>query len=92
MNARRGFAHLADDFFVPFIRRTFPISHTLHMDSPVDTSIRITNYFNRNGINYFMTPAESPDINPTELVWNNLKYFIARTVKRDIKQQFIIGI
>ena len=92
MNAR-GFAHLADDFLVPFIRRTFPISHTLHMDnSPVHTSRRITNYINRNGINHFMTPAESPDINPIELVWNDLKYFIARTVKPDTKQQLIDGI
>jgi hypothetical protein len=45
-----------------------------------------------NGINWWRTPAESPDLNPIECVWHELKNFIATEVKPRDQAQLIDGI
>ena len=30
-----------------------------------------------NDINHFITPAQSPDLNASEMVWNDLKYYLS---------------
>jgi hypothetical protein len=37
-------------------------------------------YFQRN-INLAVHPAQSPDFNPIELVWNDLKYYLKTKIK-----------
>ena len=38
------------------------------------------------------TPASSPDINPIEMVWSDMKRFLQREVKPRIKDELIQGI
>ena len=45
-----------------------------------------------NGINYWPTPAESPDMNPIELLWHELKTFLRRVVKPTNKDELVAGI
>ena len=37
-----------------------------------------------NGINWWQTPAESPDCNPIENLWHELKEFVRREVSWNI--------
>ena len=44
------------------------------------------------GINWRKTPPESPDCNPTENVWHELKEYIRREAKPTTKQELVDGI
>ena len=44
------------------------------------------------GINWWKTPAESPDCNPIENVWHEMKEYLRREVKPTTKQQLIDGV
>ena len=43
-------------------------------------------------INYWPTPAESPDLNPIEMLWHELKCFLRRVVKPSNKDELVRGI
>ena len=44
-------------------------------------------YFTEKNINLAVHPAQSPDFNPIELIWNDLKYYIKTKIKpKDLRQ------
>lgn len=45
-----------------------------------------------NSINYWPTPAESPNMNPIEMLWHELKSFLRRIVKPKNKEELVEGI
>ncbi len=45
-----------------------------------------------NHISYWPTPAESPDLNPIEMMWHELKHHIRKYVKPKNKEQLLEGI
>ena len=45
-----------------------------------------------NDINWWKTPPESPDINPIENLWHELKEFLRRQIKPKTKEELISGI
>ena len=45
-----------------------------------------------NHINYWPTPAESPDMNPIENLWHELKHFLRTVVKPSNKEELVAGI
>lgn len=45
-----------------------------------------------NKINHWPTPAESPDLNPIEMLWSELKQFIRRRVKPSTKEELVNAI
>ena len=62
---------------IPFIRSKFPDSHKFQMDNdPKHTSHYIKDFLEHHHIEWWKTPAESPDLNPIEKVWGSLKYFL----------------
>ena len=44
------------------------------------------------GINWWKTPPESPDLNPIELLWHELKHFLRTKVKPKTKEELLGGI
>jgi hypothetical protein len=45
-----------------------------------------------NLLNHFKHPAQSPDINVIELVWNDLKAYIGIVIKPNTTQELILGV
>ena len=78
---------------LPFIRDNFPENHRFMQDNdPKHCSILARNFFEDNGINWWKTVPESPDLNPIKNLWHELKEFVRREVKPTTKQQLIDGI
>jgi len=78
---------------LPFISEKFPGSHRLMQDNdPKHTSRAAQQFYATVGINWWRTPPESPDINPIENVWHELKEFIRQKVKPTSKAELVNGI
>ena len=78
---------------IPFLRDTYPDGHRLMQDNdPKHTSRAARKYLEDNHINWWPTPPESPDLNPIENMWHELKEFLRREVKPHTKDELIGGI
>ena len=80
---------------LPFIREKFPppSTHRFMQDNdPKHTSRAAQDFYARSGINWWRTPPQSPDMNPIENLWHELKEYIRREVKPTTKQELVNGI
>ncbi len=78
---------------VPFVNEVYPDGHRLMADNdPKHTSIHAREWQVENSINWWRTPAESPDLNPIENLWHELKEYIRREVKPTKKEELVNGI
>ena len=80
---------------LPFIQEKFPLpaTHRFMQDNdPKHTSRLAQDFYLSSGINWWRTPAESPDMNPIENVWHELKEYIRREVKPRNKLELVNGI
>ena len=65
---------------VPFLNKHYTDGHRFQQDNdPKHTSRYAQWWIAENNINWFKTPASSPDLNPIELIWHTLKEYL-RTV------------
>ena len=78
---------------LPFLADAYPDGHRLMADNdPEHNSVVAQEFLEENGINWWRTPAESPDINPIENVWHELKEHIRREVKPTRQEELVDGI
>lgn len=78
---------------LPFLHEVMPDGHRFMQDNdPKHTSKKAKQFMESEAINWWKTPAESPDCNPIENVWHELKEYIRREVKPRTKEQLIEGI
>ena len=78
---------------LPFIAEKYPEGHRFMQDNdPKHTSRLAQQFFSDNNINWWKTSPESPDLNPIENLWRELKEFIKREVKPRTKEELIDGI
>ena len=61
-------------------------------NDPKHTSRMAQSFFEANRITWWHTPPESPDCNPIENLWHELKEYIRREAKLTNKQELIDGI
>ena len=61
-------------------------------NDPKHTSRKVQDFLAEKSINWWKTPAESPDCNPIENIWHELKEYIRREVKPRTKEQLVQGI
>jgi hypothetical protein len=84
-----GYQDILNRNMVTWIHETFPCGHRLVMDNdPKHRSHTSHRFYEENNIVHWETPAQSPDLNPIELVWACLKNFV-REVKPTSKQELI---
>ena len=80
---------------LPFIQQKFPPPNThryMQDNDPKHTSRAAQYFYSTSGINWWRTPAESPDLNPIENLWHELKEYIRREVKPTTKLELVNGI
>ena len=79
---------------LPFIQDRFPGgTHRFMQDNDPKRKSRIAqNFFTANGINWWKTPPESPDLNPIKNMWHELKEFLRAQVKPHNQEELIAGI
>ena len=77
MNADK-YCVILDTALKPFLANVFPRNdYRFQQDNdPKHISRTAKQYFEQNNINWWKTPAESPDLNPIENVWASLKYYL----------------
>lgn len=89
------FCRILNEFYLPFLRdlksKTIPCYLAMDND-PKHKSIFTRGWMLRNGVQKIRWPAESPDLNPTELVWHQLKEYLRRVTKPENKEQLVEGI
>ena len=76
-----GFVTILESALLPFLHDVYPSGHWLVMDNdPKHTSNRVSQYLGDKQINWWQTPPESPDLNPIENMWHELKEYIRREI------------
>ena len=91
MNAA-GFMEVTTNGLLPYIETVDPTTRFMQDNDPKHTSNRFQLWLEENRINWWKTPPESPDLNPIENLWHELKEYIRREVKPKRKEDLIQGI
>ena len=87
------YVEILEQTLLPFIHTTFPDAHKLVQDNDAKhTSVYARTWTEENGVVWWKTPPESPNINPIENLWQELKEYIGREVKPRVKQEPVHGI
>ena len=93
MDAKFYVKEILERTLLPFIHTNFPDGHRFQQDNdPKHTSRLAKAFIEANGIQWFQTPAESPDLNPIEMLWHELKNFLRTIVKPMTKDELLDGI
>ena len=86
------YVNILETTLLPFLARKFPTSHRFMADKdPKHTSKLAQQFLNEKQVSWWRTPAESPDLNPIENLWHELKEYIRREVKPKNKDELIEG-
>ena len=68
------YIQILEQTLVPFLEQVYPNGYRFMQDNdPKHTSRTAQQFFREKNINWWRTPPESPDANPIENMWHELK-------------------
>ena len=68
------------------------LGHSFSITAVLSSGRLAKQFLADNNVNYWPTPAESPDLNPIEMLWHELKCFLRCVVKPSNKEELVRGI
>lgn len=89
------YCEILEKTLLPFLQEKFPppfVHRFMQDNDPKHTSRAAKSFFESKNINWWPTPPESPDMNPIENLWHELKEHIRGQVKPKSKDELIEGI
>ena len=88
------YIRILEDSLIPFLRQKFAgCEHRFMQDNDPKHCSRIAKqFFEDNNVNWWRTPPESPDLNPIENLWHELKAFLRARVKPKNHSELVEGI
>ena len=86
------YINILQQTILPFIHDNLQDHRFMQDNDPKHTSLKAGRFMADSGINWWKTPPESPDINPIENLWHELKEYIRREAKPKTKEELIEGI
>ena len=67
---------------MPFVREVFSDGHRLYQDNdPKHSSNYINDFFEEHEVDWWVSPPESPDLNPIENIWGSMKQYLRNHFK-----------
>lgn len=87
-----GMIEVLEAGLVPYLNQVNGNPRLMQDNDPKHTSGRVRVWLEEAGVNWWKTPAESPDLNPIENMWHELKEYIRRVVKPKTKDELVSGI
>ena len=86
------YCRILETTLLPFINQTLPDHRFMQDNDSKHTSRRARAFFEENDVNWWRTPPESPDLNPIDILWHELKFYLESKVKPRNKQELVDGI
>lgn len=89
------YVEIIRETFLPYLHTAFPEADThrfMQDNDPKHVSRYAQDFLANSNVNWWKTPAESPDLNPIENLWHELKEYIRRVVKPKTKDELVNGI
>lgn len=87
------FVDILRDALIPFGQKYYPLGFRLMQDNdPKHTSRYAQQFMESANITWWKTPPESPDLNPIEKLWHELKHFLRKERKPKNKEELVSGI
>lgn len=86
------YCNILESTLVPFVREKLPDHRFVQDNDPKHTSRRAQAFFEEKNINWWRAPPESPDLNPIENMWHELKFYLESKVKPRNKEELVNGI
>ena len=86
------FIQILGSCLVQFLKDNPDIKRFQQDNDPKHTSIKAKSFMEEKNINQWKTPPESPDLNPIEKVWAQLKEHLCHPVKPLTQKELVKGI
>lgn len=88
------YIEILDQTLLPFLYDKFGDGNYRFMqdNDPKHVALLTQAWLRENEVNWWLTPPESPDINPIENMWHELKEYIRREAKPHTKDELVAAI